>query len=166
MAIVAGDIKFYLSGGSANANPALSLGGDMSSVEVTPSTLFDTTSSGEALSGRTDYRCVYVKNTHATLSLTTAKLFINAESSGSATHELALSTEAIGVMEDQTIASEITVPTVSGSFTNPVNYTTGILIGDILAGSYKALWFRRTIPAASGAVSATVTFRVQGDSAP
>ena len=52
------DLEYRLSGGAANSDPILSIGGAMSSVEVTGSTLFDTVSSAEAAAGDTEYRCV------------------------------------------------------------------------------------------------------------
>jgi hypothetical protein len=63
---MAASIVFRLSGGAGNTDPAASLGGVMSSTAVGSNTLFDTVSAAEALSGDTEYRCYYVKNTNAT----------------------------------------------------------------------------------------------------
>ena len=60
MPIVSGDIKYYLSGGGGNTNPNASLGGAISSTEITPASLhnlFDLVSSADASAGTDDYRC-------------------------------------------------------------------------------------------------------------
>lgn len=51
MPIVSGDIDYFLTGGAANSDPAASIGGAKSSVQVTPNDLFDDVSSAEASAG-------------------------------------------------------------------------------------------------------------------
>lgn len=69
MTMTTADIKVFLSGGAANADPDASLGGAMSSVEVDLVTLlnnlFDNVTGTEATDGVTRYRCVYVQNVSA-----------------------------------------------------------------------------------------------------
>ena len=70
MPIVASDIKVRLIGGSSNSDPNASLGGVKSSTEVTDNTLnnlYDQVSGSESASGDTEYRCVYIHNSHASL---------------------------------------------------------------------------------------------------
>ena len=74
MAIVSTDIQYRLSGGASNAVTASSLGGVKSSVAA--SNYFDDVSSAEAGTGDTEYRCIYIHNAHATLTLIGAKVFI------------------------------------------------------------------------------------------
>lgn len=62
------DIYFYLSGGSKNTNPLLSLGGVISSVPCT-NALFNSLTETQIQSGYTDYRCIYAVNTSLTNTL-------------------------------------------------------------------------------------------------
>ena len=50
------DVKIRLSGGAANSDPLLSLGGAMSSVEASTNVL-DDVSPDEATAGDTEYTC-------------------------------------------------------------------------------------------------------------
>lgn len=61
------DITMYLSGGSSNVNPNLSLGGEISTTTVSSiakNNLFADVSSSHAKQGEIVYRCIYVKNTN------------------------------------------------------------------------------------------------------
>lgn len=66
--IKASDISTNLSGGTNNADPELSLGGDPSVYDVTTGlqNLFANVTAEEALAGLTDYRCFYVFNNSLT----------------------------------------------------------------------------------------------------
>ena len=60
---------------------------------VNPSTDIDNVSSGEASAGDTEYRCVYVKNNHGSLTLTSPKVWIQANTpSGGTAVEISLGT--------------------------------------------------------------------------
>ena len=76
MAILTTDIIYRLSGGAANSDPAASLGGAKSSTAWV-SGIFDDVSSAEASAGDIEYRCLYVKNAHATLTLYSATVWIS-----------------------------------------------------------------------------------------
>lgn len=98
MAIVSTDIQYRLSGGAANSDPALSLGGVKSSTAA--SNYFDDVSSAEASAGDTEYRCVYVHNAHATLTLIGAKVFIQTNTpSGDTDVAIGLGSSAINGTE-------------------------------------------------------------------
>ena len=163
MAIVSTDIQYRLSGGASNSDPAASLGGVKSSTAA--SNYFDDVSSAEASAGDTEYRCVYVHNAHATLTLIGAKVFIQANTPSSDTDvAIGLGTSAVNGTE-QTVADEGTAPT-GVSFSAPTTYAGGLSIGDLTAGSHKAVWVRRTVNAAAVAYSDSFTLRVQGDTNP
>lgn len=168
MPIVANDIKFYLSGGAGNTDVNASLGGVISTTEITTATLhnlFDVVSSAETTSGDVEYRCIYVKNTHGTLSLTSAAAWISSNTpSTDTTLDIGLGTSAINGTE-QTVADESTTPT-SVTFSAPATQGAGLSIGDIPAGQHKAIWLRRTVNAAASAYSNdTATINVGGDTA-
>ena len=163
MAITSTDIKYRLSGGSANTDPALSLGGAKSSTDA-PSGLLDTVTSGEAASGDTEYRAFYVHNAHATLTLEAAKLWIQANTpSADTTLEVGLGTSAVNATE-QTIANEGVAP--SGvTFVAAADEAGAISLGDIPAGQHRAVWLKRIVSAAAAASNDTANLRVKGDTA-
>ena len=168
MPIISTDIKLRLSGGAANSNVSLSLGGAKSSVEVVSAALhnlFDKVSSAEATAGSVEYRCIYVHNGHGTLDLEDARVFIpNNTPSADTTLAVGLGTAAVNATE-QTVANEVTAP-AGVSFSEPSTYAAGLAIGNLAAGAHKAIWLRRTITAGAAAVNDTATVRVQGDTAP
>ena len=104
MAIVASDLKKYLTGagsdGGAQADPNASFGGYRSSTEITDNTdnnLFDDVSGAEASAGDTEYRCICLKNTHGSLSLQNAKVWVSTDEANA----------------DTTISIAVEVPTTS-----------------------------------------------------
>lgn len=168
MSIISTDITFQLSGGAANADPNASLGGIISSnaiVDATLQNLFDNVTGDEASAGDSEYRCLYIKNTHGTLTLQNAKVWVQTESPSSDSDELiGLGTSAIGGVE-QTVADESTAPT-GVTFTQSNLEAGALTIGDLAAGEWKALWIRRDILAASSAYNSDgPTLRVKGETA-
>lgn len=162
MPIVAGDLPVFLSGGAANANPALSLGG-AESTTVAPSGIFDNVSSVEAAAGDVEYRCVYIKNNHGALTLTGAKVWMQANTpSPDTTIEIGLGTTAVGTGNEQTVADESTAP-AGVSFAAAANEGAALTIGDVAPGQHKAIWMRRTVTAAAAAANDTFTVRFKGD---
>jgi hypothetical protein len=163
MPIASTDIDYLLSGGAANSDPALSLGGAKSSVNVVTDTLFDDVTSAEASAGDTEYRCIYVQNSHGSLTLLTARVFIQANTTGSRI-DIALGGEGVNGTAE-TVANENTAP-VGETFSQPVDYAGGLALGDLAPSDFFPVWVRRTIPAAAGSATDTYTLRVQGETNP
>ncbi len=166
MPIVTADIKIYLSGGAANADPNAALGGLISSVELVDNTLhnlFDKVTGAEALVGDTEYRAIFIKNTHATLTFEGAKVFINSNTPSTDTSiQIALADEAIGVDTIETIANESTAP--SGPvFSLADGMANALSIGDLDPGEMKAIWVKWIVGAESVAVLDAATIEVFGD---
>ena len=165
MPILTTDIIFKLSGGGSNTDGSASLGGAISSTTVSGSlnAFWDVVSGAESNAGDIEYRCFYVKNTHATLTLYDTYVWISSNTPSIHTAvDIAVGTSAINGTE-QTIADESTSPT-GVSFSSPATYGAGLLLGDIPAGEWKAVWVRRTITAGAAAYAAdTATISVQGD---
>jgi hypothetical protein len=161
MPIISTEINYRLSGGGANASAAASLGGAKSSTAV-PTALFDDVSSDESAAGDTGYRCIYVHNVNATLSLQNAVLWITNNTTGNRI-SVGAGTSAINATE-QTVADENTAP-AGVTFSQPTSKGSGIALGTIPAGQHKAVWVRRAIAAASAASNDTYTLRVEGDTA-
>jgi len=164
MAIISTDIKYKLSGGVSNTNPNLSLGGVRSTTDASTN-LLDDVSSAEATSGDIEYRCVYVNNTHATLTLLGAKLWIQANTPSASTDAaIGLGTAGLNATE-QTVADENTAP-IGVTFSNPSSFASGLTLGDIPATQHYSIWIRRTVTAGAPAAADSFTLRVQGDTNP
>lgn len=164
MAIVNTDIKYRLSGGAANADPAASLGGAKSSVDM-GTDLFDDVGSSESSAGDTEYRCVYIHNAHGTLTMESAKIWIQTNTPSADTAvSVGLGTSAINGTE-QTVANENTAP--SGvSFSAPSTEGASLALGNIPSGQHKAVWVRRVVNAGAAAyTNDTFTLRTKCDTA-
>lgn len=165
MPIAATDIKIYLSGGAGNSDVNASLGGIISTTELVDNSLhnlFDVVSSAEASAGDTEYRCIYVKNTHGTLTLQSAKTWIQTQS----TVPLAIALAGEGLNGTaETVADESTAPT-GETFSSPTVEGSALSFGDMAPGETYALWVRRTVPSSQAALSNdTAVLRVKGDTA-
>ena len=166
MAIVSTDITFPLSGGSGNSDPNLALGGAVSTTVWAGGTLhdlFDIITGDENAASTVDYRCVYVKNTHGSLTWEAVKLWISAETAGGASISIGLDPAGVNSV-GTTIANENAAP--SGvTFTAPTTKGTGLSIGNIPAGQYQAIWIRRTAANSSAIDNDGATLTAEGDTA-
>lgn len=146
MPLVEADIKQYMSGGAANSDGNASIGGVKSSNEA-PTNLngfWDLVDSSEASLGDVEYRCLYVHNSHGTITAQNVDVYISSNTpSGDTVIAVGLGTSAVSGTE-QTIADEDTDP-AGVSFSAPSTRGTGLSIGDLAPGESKAVWLRRTI---------------------
>lgn len=165
MAILNTDILYRLSGGASNALPASSLGGVKSSTAA-GTDLFDNVTSAEASAGDTEYRCIYVHNAHASLTLTSPKIWIQSNTPSTDTAiTIGLGSSAVNGTE-QTVADEGTAPTGGVTFSTAVDETNGVSLGDIPFGQHRAVWIKRVVGASAAAYNNdTFTLRVKGDTA-
>ena len=174
MAIAETDLVWRLSGGASNTDPAASLGGAMSTAAggiitktKTFNSIFDDISGAEAAAGDVEYRCIYIHNEHATLALTSAKVWIEAN--------VANAKDMIDIGLDlagkdgtaDTIADESTAPDPAVTFAHDCTaYASGLALGDLAAGEGYAIWIRRTITAGMTADDDEFfTIKCQGDTA-
>lgn len=162
MPILSSEIVYRLSGGSANSDADLSLGGVKSS-SVVPAQFFDDVTSAESEAGDTEYRCFYVHNANGTLDLQTAVVWIQTNTTGNRV-AIGVGSSALNGTE-QTVADESTAPTGGVTFTQPASKGAGLALGSIPAGQHRAVWIRRIIPASTAASNDTYTLRVEGDTA-
>ncbi len=173
MAIVTSDIKKRLSGGASNSDVDLSIGGIKSSVEVAPAAdnnLFDDVLGAESAAGDIEYRCIYLHNAHATLTLQNAEVWIgtNTPSPGSSV-DIGLDPAGVGNGSTTGVAAtpadEDTAP-AGVAFSAAANQAAALAIGDIAPGNSIAVWIRRTISAAAAAYAAdSVQLNWAGDTA-
>jgi hypothetical protein len=167
MSILSSDIQYRLSGGAGNTDPNASLGGAKSSTAVVDNVdnnLFDDVSGAEHTAGDLEYRAIYIHNAHASLTLTSAVVWINSDTTATDSDvSIAVGTAAINGTE-QTIANESTAPTGVTWSDIAQSRATGLALGDIPAGQHKAVWIRRTIVAGSTAQAAdTCAIQAGGD---
>ena len=114
--------------------------------------MWDVVSSAESSAGDTEYRCIYVKNTHASLTLQSAKVWIQTQTPSSDTSvEIALGSSAVNGTE-QTVANEGTAPT-SVTFSTAAGEGNALSIGNIPNGQHKAIWIKRIVSAAASAAN-------------
>lgn len=173
MSIVAADIELRYSGGAANTSPTAALGGALSTAgggtidTGVKNDAWDDVSSAEALAGDTEYRGWYVKNNHATLTLSDARIYISADSANTSDIiDIALASEAVSTTI-ATITDEQTAP-VGPSFTHPTTFAGGLQLNSatgLIAQAYKGIWCRRTITAAAPAGSISNSLTVEGTTA-
>ncbi len=176
MPIVPADLPYRLSGGATNVSPTASLGGDRSTAtggviaSAALRALFDDVSGAEAAAGDVEYRCIYIVNAHATLTLSDAVLWIASPTTSPSTEfDIQLDPAAIGSASAITLTTENDTPDTTtlppGGWVRPSTKLTGLTIGSMPALSHKAFWVRRTVTTGAEAASAdTGILRVQGES--
>lgn len=146
MTIGSNDISFFLSGGTSNSNPNLSLGGSASNTPVlgTVNSLFADLSSEEAANGKVDYRCFYVYNESSTEYLYNATAHIETQTSGGSTVKIGVSVNPIDTIAPL-IATETTPP--SGVYFFDSGSSNKITLGTLGPGQSVPVWLMRTTPA-------------------
>ena len=143
---------------------ASGLGGAKSATAVDPAALFPLVSNAEHASGITRYRCFYVNNGNASLTLDSALAWLKANTPYSATvMSLGLGTSGVGGVE-QTIATETTAP-VGVAFVAAATAGAGIALGNLAPGQHRALWARLVVspgPAPSNQIADSAIVQVDG----
>lgn len=171
MPVASSDIKYHHSGAAslnaAQTEPDKSLGGFRASTEVTDNVdnnLFDDVTGAEHTAGDVEYRCIYVKNNHGSISLTSAVVWIQSDTSGADSDlSIAVGTAAVNGKE-QEVANESTAPSGVSWSDAAVSRATGLALGTLGAGEHKAVWLRRTITAGSTPQAAdTCSIQAGGD---
>lgn len=132
--------------------------------------LFDDISGAENAASTVDYRCVFVLNNHATLTLLNATVYLSAEVAGGAS--VALAVDNIGPVakgsasaQAAQIANETTAPTGTTAFSSPTTAAGGITLGSLAPGQVRAVWVRRTAANSAALDADGVTIAVTGDTA-
>jgi hypothetical protein len=176
MAIAATDLIWRLSGGAGVTDPAASLGGVMSAAAggiitktKTFNSIFDDISGTESAAGDIEYRCIYITNVHATLGLTTPKIYISTNV-GNVADMIDIGVDLAGVdVTADTITDESTAPDPAVTFAhNCTSYATGVALSTTLTanGGRAGIWIRRTVTAGMTADDDEWwTMEIAGDSA-
>lgn len=153
------------------ANPNASLGKYISTTQLVDNTLnnlFDDITGDENAQAIVDYRCIFIHNNHATLTLMSAVAWILSDVTGGATiaiatDNIAASAIASAAPQAATIANETTAPAGIGVFAMPVTKATGIPLGNIGPGQCRAIWIRRTAANTPPLNNDGMQLRVEGD---
>jgi len=142
MAVLATDLKFFLS--------TVNYGGAITATQATGGNVFDAFTGSETSAGTTVYACVYAKNGSAQTAFAT-KVYVNSETAfGTVNATIALGNAAVSATETAT-ADETTAPVPALTFVEATGEANGLLIGDLTAGQYKAVWIKLVVPAATTA---------------
>lgn len=178
MPIVSTDIKYRYSAPTALAGnttvfagPGTSRGRWVSSTTLPDgglNNLFPDITGDENAALNNDYQCVFVYNSHATLSLRAAKVWIASQIAGGANAAIALddlpaSSLSAGSFQATMIGSKDGEPTGISPWSTATTKATGIALGDIPAGFVRAVWIRRTATNSGATANDGVTIRVEGD---
>ena len=136
---------------TAQANPNDSLGGFASSTAWAGGTLhdlFDVVSGTENTNLDTEYRCLFVENTNASLAMQNVRIYFTNVAGGA---DAAIALDQTGVVSStlttaqaERVADENTAPTGETFSTTATSYATGLAPANIPAGSGIAVWIRRT----------------------
>lgn len=175
MAIADTDIKFMLSvktgsaGDTLTSTPAASLGKYVSTSQMGTGAgvLFDNVTGSENAAEESEYRCVFIKNTHATLTALLVTVYLTNVADG-ADVEIALDNIAASDADNASaqaaeIANEDTVPTGVGSFSAPTTDGAGLSVGSLAPDEVKAIWVKRTTTDSGPVASDGFTLRYSFD---
>lgn len=176
MPIVAADIlrKFSVKTGAAGnstaGTAAGSLGKYISTTQITDAALnnlFDDITGDENAASEAEYRCEFVHNAHASLTLLAPVAWISAEVAGGANVALSVDTTAASAIgsagaQAKEVADENTAPAAQ-SFTSPTTKGTGLALSDIPNGQCKGLWWRRTAANSAAINNDGATVTIEGD---
>jgi hypothetical protein len=174
-AITAAELLFKYSVAAAAGNTtagtaATSLGDQISTTTIADATanaVFDDISGAENAASTVDYRCIFIHNSNASNALQNAVVYLSSEVAGGASIAIGVDTtasSAVGAASAQalTVANETTAP-AGVSFSSPTTVGTGLSLGNIAAGSVKAIWVRRTAANSAALSNDGVTIAVAGD---
>ena len=177
MPIQSNDIQFYLSiptakrGWGAASVPSQSLGGYISitplNVSVPINNLFDDVTGEQNEVGRVDYRCIFIRNGHAMLTLRDSKIWI--EPFAGAAAMVLVGVDPIGVTKQDIVARQAAIvlsplDAPGGvTFYRSVSKVTAIPLGNLISGNVCAVWVQRSIRNVEPVDNDGFVFRVVGE---
>lgn len=177
MPIAVTDILLKYSNSAATAGDAsagsvaTTLGGFISTTEIpdaTTSNIFPPMTGAENAAENSDYTCIFVHNNHPTLTYRNTRVWVLADVAGGAVTAIAVdptATSAVDASTDQAVitANKNTAPAGVGPFTEPLDPSAALVIGDLGPGQCHAFWVRRTATNSGAMTADGATFRVDGD---
>lgn len=122
------------------------IGGSPAGVIAAPTDVYDPVTFGEATAGDTEYRVVYLKNTHAVRSLTSTVVWIDTQTS-SPTTDIAIGVAPEAAGSDVTPVADEQTPPVGVTFLAPADKPSGVSLGTLGPGQARGVWLRwRVLP--------------------
>lgn len=121
---------------------------DSLTVTLATGNVFDSVAPLDSLIGDIDYRCIYVKN-FSDVTISDVRIWIKQLTTGP--DEIDIGLDPAGAGDGSTtgvatvIADEGAAP-AGVTFTRPLTFASGLVIGTLLAGQSAAFWERRTVP--------------------
>jgi len=181
MAITATDIVYHYSiktgaaGDTASQpDPNASLGKYVATNSPTSGTvhhLFDKLTGPEnaAGAGEVEYRCIFVRNNHATLTWESVVVWLSNVVAGGADAAISVDTTAASDADSASaqakeVVDESTAPAAQ-SFSAPITKGTGLSIGDLAPDQVRAIWIRRTATNSAALNNDGATLTCEGDTA-
>lgn len=157
---------------TAQANPNDSIGGFMSSTQLTNNSLhnlFDAVTGDENAALDTEYRLIFVHNSNGTDTLgPNTKLWIQTDTPAGAA-DVAIAVDGTGITsatlataQAERVANENTAPS-GEAFTSPLSKAAGIAVPNMTAGQVLPVWIRRTAANGGARSSVSATLRLEGD---
>ncbi len=111
--------------------------------------VFDSVTPINSLIGSVEYRCLYIKNA-GTVTVNDARVWIKQLTTGPDELDIGLDPAGAGNGSTTGVATTIAVETdapAGVTFSRPLSYNTGLIIGTLAPGQAIAFWERRTVPA-------------------
>jgi|WetSurMetagenome_2_1015567.scaffolds.fasta_scaffold161191_3 hypothetical protein len=177
----ASDIYFMYTGTATGvANASLALGGTMNTSTITDAlanNVYDDVSGDESATGTIEYRCIAIKDSHATADMLNAKVWTTGYV------RAGTSFDVISFAIEQTVGTGSLMNVIANAYTAPSQPFT-VKVGGTVAwtaegapsstltygtvaagGGWMGLWLRRSVPLTAAAFSnRSVTIQVQCES--
>jgi len=157
MTVTAAQLCFCLSGGAANSDVNLSIGGTSSTTTISDATLnnlFDDVSAAEAASGNSEYRGIFLYLSNSSDTLTNARVWISASTTAPG-DEFYLITDSkglcTGARTTHTMSScsneDTTASGMGGTWRTTSQYIT---LGNMTPTSSYPVWIHRSVSVGAG----------------
>lgn len=126
--------------------------------------VWDNISKAESFAGDTEYRCVYLINSHPSESLVGVKEWIQVQPIGA--DSLAIGLDQAGIGNGSTTGVATTVANESSApagvtFSAPSGSGTALSVGTLGPGEAHAVWERRTVPADTSVATSADTSEIR-----
>jgi hypothetical protein len=163
-------IKTGSAGYTTASNAASSLGKYASTTEISSGVLynlFPTLTGDQNSSGASDYKCVFVHNKHATLTLIAPVIWLTSLTASSTTYSIGLDSNPVSAQGATSAQAALIATTANApagvTFSAPISKSTGIVLGDIPPLSVIGIWIQRKANNTGALASDSVTLALDGD---
>ncbi len=152
-----GTVLLRLSGGSANTDPAASIGGPPATNQA-PRAVFPDVTALESVAGAVHYACLYLENARG-VPVTGLRAFF-APNTTSPDTTLAIGLGTAGVNADEPVATDNTTAPAGVAFREPTDAASGLVLPTLAVNDRQAIWLRRTTAAGAAEAADTAVLRL------